>query len=185
MWISIHIITLFISNGVFLFSLRGLTLLELAAHLEGKAAKLKQEGLGKVKIALACMDTSSLLEILEGCFGLENLDTSQSTISTEKTEKETIVEEETPNLPKNIPATPSDSGGLATAELVFPPKVYPHSYCQYPWTTFTTFQPQDSLSLSVPTPILWSKVLTKSGGMQSHMLWSPKCGSGLLVLQCS
>ena len=75
MWISIHIITLFISNGVFLLSLQGLTLLELAAHLEGKATKLRHEGLGKVKIALTGIGTSSLLEILEGCFGHKNLDT--------------------------------------------------------------------------------------------------------------
>ena len=66
------------------FFLQGLTLLELAAHLEGKAAKLRHEGLGKVKIALTGTDTSSLLEILEGSFGHENLDTSQSTISTER-----------------------------------------------------------------------------------------------------
>ena len=131
------------------FGLQGLTLLELATHLEVKAAKLRHEGLGKVKIALAGPDTSSLLEILEGCFGRENLDASQSTISTEKTKKETIVAEETSNLPKQIPATPSDSGGLATMELVLPlrsipmviaslpkplygPKTLSHYRCQHP-----------------------------------------------------
>ena len=50
---------------------QGLTLLELAAHLEGKAPQLRHEGLGKIKIALTGTDSSSLLEILEGC--LENM----------------------------------------------------------------------------------------------------------------
>ena len=122
MWISTHVITSFISNGVFLLSLQGLTLLDLAAHLEDKAAKLRHEGLGKVKIALTGHRTSSLLEILKGCFAHENLDTSQSTVSTEKAEKETIVGEEASNLPEKIPATLSDSEGLTTMELVFPLK---------------------------------------------------------------
>ena len=96
--------------------LQGLTLLELAAYLEGKATQLRHEGLGKIKIALAGTDTSSLLEILEGCFCHMDLDTFRSTVSTEKAEKEAMVEEETPSLPKKIPTTLSDSGGLATAE---------------------------------------------------------------------
>ena len=37
--------------------------MELAAHLEGKATQLRWEGLGKINIALAGTDTSSLLEI--------------------------------------------------------------------------------------------------------------------------
>ena len=36
-----------------------------------------------------------------------------------------MVEEEASNLPMKIPATLSDSGGLATAELVFPLKSIP------------------------------------------------------------
>ena len=48
-----------------------------------------------------------------------------STVSTEKAKKEAMVEEEAPNLPKKFPATLSDSGGLATAELVFPLKSIP------------------------------------------------------------
>ena len=98
-------------------------MLELAAHLEGKAAQLRWEGFGKIKIALAGTDTSSLLNILEGCFGYVDLDTSQSTASTEKAEKE--VEEEASTPSKQIPATLSSSGGLATAELVFPLKSTP------------------------------------------------------------
>ena len=46
-----------------------MALLDLAAHLEGKVAQLKWEGLSKIKIALAGTDTSSLTRLLEGCFG--------------------------------------------------------------------------------------------------------------------
>ena len=60
--------------------------------LEGKAAQLRREGFGKIKIALAGTDTSSLLNILEECFGNMDLNTSQSTASTENVEKK--VEEE-------------------------------------------------------------------------------------------
>ena len=125
MWIPIHLINLFISNCFFFLYLQGLTLLEQTAHLEGKAAQLRHEGLGKVKIALAGTDTSSLLEILEECFGHMNLDTSRPIVSTEQAEKETTVKEEAFYLPKKIPATLSDSGSLATAELVFPLKSIP------------------------------------------------------------
>ena len=44
-------------------------LLELAVHLESKAAQLKWEGLSKIKVALAGTDTSSLTRLLEGHFG--------------------------------------------------------------------------------------------------------------------
>ena len=107
-------------QNIILF-LEGLSLLDFAAHLEGKAVHLRWEGFGKIKIALTGTDISSLLKILEGCFGYMDLGTSQSTPSTEKDEKE--VEVSTPS--KQIPATPSSSGGLATAELVFPLKSTP------------------------------------------------------------
>ena len=57
--------------------------MELASHLEAKAAKLQCEGLDRIKLALAGMDTSSLLEILEGSFGCVDLNTSTSSASTE------------------------------------------------------------------------------------------------------
>ena len=98
-------------------------LLELAAHLEGKAALLRWEGFGKIKIALAGTDTSSLLNILEGCFGYMDLDTSQSTASIEKVEEEVKEEASTPS--KQIPVTLSSNGGLANAELVFALKSTP------------------------------------------------------------
>ena len=98
-------------------------MLELAAHLEGKAAQLRWKGFGKIKITLAGTDTSSLLKILEGCLGYVDLVTSQSTASTEKVEKE--VEEEVSTPSKQIPATLSSDGGLANAELVLPLKYTP------------------------------------------------------------
>ena len=54
-------------------------------------------------MAPAGMDTSSLLEILEGHFGHMDLDTSKSTISTEKSEKEVTTEEKPSNVPKKEP----------------------------------------------------------------------------------
>ena len=77
-----------------------MNLLGLAAHLEEKAAQLRCEGLGGIKMALAGMDTSSLLEILEGHFGHMDLDTSKSNISTEKSEKEVTTEEKLFDIPK-------------------------------------------------------------------------------------
>ena len=106
----------------FLVYFQGLALLELAAHLEGKAAKLRHEGLGKVKIALAGTNTSFLLDILEGCFDHENLETFQSTICTEETEMGVTIEGTTSNLLEKTPAILPDSGSLATAKLVFPLK---------------------------------------------------------------
>ena len=52
-------------------------------------------------MALAGMDTSSLLEILGGHFGHLDLDTSKTTISTEKSEKEATTEEKPSDVPKN------------------------------------------------------------------------------------
>ena len=103
--------------------MQGLGLLELAAHLEGKAAQLRWEGFGKLKIALTGTDTSFLLKILEGCFRYTDLDTSQSPASTEKVEEEVKEEASTPS--KQIPATLSSNGGLGSAELVFPLKSAP------------------------------------------------------------
>ena len=109
---------------IFLVFFQGLTLLELAAHLEVKAAKLRCEGLGKVWIiTLAGTNTSFLLDILEGCFGQKDPDTSQSTISLEETEA--TIEDVTSNiLEKTLPTLPA-SGDLASAELVFPLKSVP------------------------------------------------------------
>ena len=125
MLVPTYSITLFILKLFLFLYLQGLNLLELAAHLEKKAALLRHEGLGRIKIALAGTDTSSLLEILEGHFGCIDLDTSKSTVSTEKSEKEATIEEETSNIPEKISATPSNVGSLATMELAFPLKSIP------------------------------------------------------------
>ena len=90
--------------------------------MENKAAKLRHEGLGKVKIALASTNTSFLLDILEGCFDHKDLDTSQSTISIEEMGTEATLEDVTSNIPEKTPPILPASGGLATAELVFPLK---------------------------------------------------------------
>ena len=100
-------------------------MLELTTHLEGKAGKLRCEGLGKVKIALAGTNTSLLLDILEGCFGQKDLDISQSTISLEEPETGTTTEEVASNIPEKTSPTHPTSHSLATAELVFPLKSVP------------------------------------------------------------
>ena len=109
-----------LSSMFFLVYFQGLTLLELAAHLEGQAAKLRHEGLEKVKIALAGTNTSFLLDILEGCFGHKDLDTSQSTISHEETETGATIDDVASNIPKKTPPTLPAGCGAAAAELVFP-----------------------------------------------------------------
>ena len=86
-------------------------MIELATHLDEKAAKLKCEGLGKIKIALAGCNTSSLIDTLEGAFGSTDLETNSLACIPET--KEVVIED--------VPSTPSptDSGPLEV-ELVFP-----------------------------------------------------------------
>ena len=128
--------------------------LELATHLERKAAHLHLEGLGKIKMALTGSDISSLIQILKGSFGCIDSNTT-STISAvdipvqKPTTSPTITEEKPP---EKIPATSSGESSLATAELVFPlkslspvvtdipesflplhgPQTLSHYRCQYP-----------------------------------------------------
>ena len=77
MLVPTYPIILFTLKLFLFFYFQGLNLLELAAHLEEKAVRLTCEGLGKIKIAPASMDTSSLLEILQRYFG--HVDSSEST----------------------------------------------------------------------------------------------------------
>ena len=89
-------------------------MIELATHLEEKAARLKHEGLGKIKIALAGCNTSSLLDTLGGAFGFidqENISTVSISAMKEAT-KEYI------SLSPPIPSP--EQSGLIGAELVFP-----------------------------------------------------------------
>ena len=91
-------------------------MIELATHLEEKAATLKCEGLGKIKIALVGCNTSSLLETLEGAFG--SLDQENISIASIPKAKEMVTE--------YILSTPSiaESGPIG-AELVFPTQAIP------------------------------------------------------------
>ena len=117
----------------------------MASHLEEKAAQLRHEGLGRIKIALAGTDTSSLLEILEGPFGHVDLDTSKSIISTEKSKKEVTREEKPSDVPEKAITTLSNIGGLATAELVFPLKSIPTVIAGLP-ESFLPLHGPDTLS---------------------------------------
>ena len=98
-------------------------LLELAAHLESKAAQLKWEGLGKFKVALARTDTSSLTRLLEGCFGSVDPSPPSPSPSTEITEppEEHPIEE----APGSESSSPITGSSISTAELVFPMKSIP------------------------------------------------------------
>ena len=89
-------------------------MIELATHLEEKAARLKCEGLGKIKIALAGCNTSSLLDTLEGPFG--SLDQETISIASIPKTKE-IVTEDIPSTPST--PSPAESGPIGV-ELVFP-----------------------------------------------------------------
>ena len=104
-------------------------MLELACHLEKKATQLCREGLGKIKVALAGTDTSSLLGIQEGSFGHVDLDTIMSSASTEITEapttKLTTTEKSSEEPLEKAPVTPSEESSPASAKLVFPLKSVP------------------------------------------------------------
>ena len=94
-------------------------LIELATHLEEKAARLKHEGLGKIKIALAGCNTSSLLDTLEGAFGFvdqENISTASISEMKESTREE---------IPLCSPIPSSEESGLIGTELVFPVQSIP------------------------------------------------------------
>ena len=83
-------------------------------------------------MALVGTDTSSLLEILEGSFGHVDLDTSVSSALTKKSTKKSTMAEKTSEAPEKTSGSPSDDGGLASAELVFPPKSIPPHHCWSP-----------------------------------------------------
>ena len=126
--------------------------MELDAHLEGKAARLRCEGLGKVKVALVGTNTSFLLDILEGCFGQQDPDTSQSYHSLEEAETDIMVEDVTSNIPeKTLPPVPV-SGGLASAQLVFPLKSVPTVIAGIPdhFCLFVVLKPFPCIAVHFP-----------------------------------
>ena len=86
-------------------------MIELATHLEEKAAILTCEGLGYIKIAIVGCNTSSLINTLEGTFGSIDQETI-SLVSIPKV-KETVMED--------VPSTPSPTdSGPVEVEVVFP-----------------------------------------------------------------
>ena len=91
-------------------------MIELATHLEEKAAKLKCEGIGKIKIGLVGCSTSSLIDTLEGAFG--SIDPETISLASIPETKEVVTED--------IPSTqsPADNGPLEV-ELVFPTQAIP------------------------------------------------------------
>ena len=86
-------------------------MIELATHLEEKAARLKCEGFGKIKIALVGCNTSSLFNTLEGAFG--SIDQETICLASIPKIKESVMEDvlSTPS--------PTDSGAIEV-ELDFP-----------------------------------------------------------------
>ena len=85
-------------------------------HLEEKAARLKNEGLGKIKIILVGCNTSSLVDTLEGAFG--SIDQETISIVSIPEAKETVTED--------VPSTASPTkSGPTGVELVFPTQAIP------------------------------------------------------------
>ena len=127
-----------------------MTLLELAAHLEGKVAQLKWEGLSKIKIALTRTDTSCITRLLEGCFGRVEPSPPSPPASTDVTEP--TEEHPAEEVSESVPSSPIAESSLATVELDFlmksiplvvagipevflplcSPETLSHYRCQYP-----------------------------------------------------
>ena len=141
----------------FFLYFQGLNLLELAAHLEEKAAQLRCEGLGSIKIALAGTDTSSLLEILQGYFG--HVDCSEPTESAEESNKGLTTEEKIPEVAERTSTSSPVDSQLATAELVFPLKSIPTAVTGLPKTYLSPFP------LLMPISFMYLRIFSKSSGM--------------------
>ena len=78
-------------------------------------ARLKREGLGKIKIPLAGCNTASLIDTLEGIFGTIDLENLSLTSILEPKESG-----------EEIPTTPSPTAsGPSEVELVFPTQAIP------------------------------------------------------------
>ena len=92
-------------------------------HLEEKAARLKHEGLGKIKIALMGCNTTSLVDTLEGAFG--SIDQETISLASIPEAKEVVTED--------VPSTPSPTkSGPIGVELVFPTQAIPLVIAGFP-----------------------------------------------------
>ena len=130
------------------FSFQDLNLLELATHLEWKAAYLKWEGLWHIKIALASTDTSSFQEILQAHFDQDSLIDSSD-------EEDVPVEEEEGTSEETKAEKTKEIGNIATAELVFHFKSIP---------LIVAVIPEDLLALHCPE------------AQSSYNCQAPQCG---------
>ena len=93
-------------------------------------------------MALVGMNTSSLLEILEGSFGHVDLDTTTSSVSTQITTTEKPSEKPLEETLEKTLVPPSKNSSLATAELVFPPKSIPLVIARLPESFLPLYGPE-------------------------------------------
>ena len=108
-------------------------------HLEEKAARLKHEGLGKIKIALTGCNTSSLLDTLEGAFG--SIDQETISMASITKAKETVTED----IP-STPSTPSPAkSGPVGVELVFSTQAIPLVVAGIPKSLLPIYGPEAQL----------------------------------------
>ena len=116
-------------------------MIELATHLEEKAARLKHEGLEKIKIALAGCNTSPLLDTLEGAFGFvdqENISTASISEMKESTKEE---------IPLSSPILSSEESDLIGSRTGLSYAI--HSPCSgwYPRILFTPSWTRNTVAL--------------------------------------
>ena len=119
--------TLFISK--YCIFLAGFGLVEVSCPFRGQSCTVEAGRIWKNEDSPHWDGYFFPVKTLEGCFEYADLDTSQSTASTEKIEEEVKVKACTPS--KQIPATLSSDGGLANT-VSFPLKIYSHCDCRPP-----------------------------------------------------
>ena len=149
-------------------------MIELATHLEEKAAKLKNEGLGKIKIALMGCNTSSLIDTLEGAFSSKDPETI-SLASILKTKE--VVTEDVPST-----SSPTDSGPLEV-ELAFPTWAIPLVIAGIPESFLPIRGPEMQSHYRCQFIDCTQIFFAKSSGLYPCLSWPFKCGPSLLILQ--
>ena len=186
-YLPFHFIHFSINSFPLFLYFQGLNLLELPSHLEEKVAQLWCAGLGRIKMALAGNDSSSLLEILEGSFGHVNLDTSALSVSTEESAQKSTTAEKTPEKTSEVPektsVTPSYDGGLASAELVFPPKVYYPCHHWSSWVILATSWPETLSHYQCQFPACTQEFSQKAA--TCNHVWCDHLNVALACLYCS